>query len=82
MRRVLDRIISVAELAEIHGRSPGTIRRWLRRGRLPRARNALALGVWESELARLMLRDAPLIEDAEPQQDNSSIQINNIQHDR
>lgn len=62
---LLDRIVGVAELAEIFDRDVGTIRRWLRQGRLPRAQNSPTLGVWQSDLMRHLGRDEPLFDDEE-----------------
>lgn len=63
--RARDRVVGVAELAEVFGRDRGTIRRWLRHGRLPRAENSPVLGVWLSDLMRHLGRDRPLFDDAD-----------------
>lgn len=61
--RARDRIVGVGELAEVFDRDHGTIRRWLRKGRLPRAENSPVLGVWLSDLMRHLGRNEPLFDD-------------------
>ncbi len=45
-----DRIVGYAELAEITGKSPRTLRRWFFDKRLRRVKRAGVVGCWESEL--------------------------------
>jgi excisionase family DNA binding protein len=63
-----DRFISTAELAAIAGRSKRTIRRWLKDGDLPRSKLGRAVGVWESDLLRVLDRRDP---DVEPEADDA-----------
>ncbi|MBR0661670.1 hypothetical protein [Neoroseomonas oryzicola] len=55
-----DRLVGIAEICELTGKRPRTVRGWFAKGRLRRAKLEGVVGVWESELLTALGWRGPL----------------------